>query len=505
MKVKKTLLTVILAVVLIAALVLTACGPAEPVEQTPVVTGVSVTPASATVTAGATLPLSATVTGTGNISQAVTWSSSDNAVATVSISGIVVAHTQGNAVITATAVGTTISGTANIIVSQAHTGGTPPGNGNNNNNGNGNGPEPGNGDFIAISAGGNHSLAIDADGNLWAWGENFIGQLGDGTTEDRFTPVRIMSGTVFQKISAGYHHNLAICVQGNLWAWGDNTHGQLGNGDFGWDNYSSKPIRIMPETTFLQISAGERHSLSIDSHGNLWAWGSNLSGQIGDGTYDWSLPRPIPTHIMQGFAFSLISAGFGHNLALDLEGQLWAWGRNFQGQIGDGTTDDRLTPVPIKPDTTIKQISAGSDHSLAIDSSGNLWAWGRNFEGQLGNGTTYARHLPVHIMQGTAFTSISASWSHNLAIDVHGNIWAWGRNDEGQIGDGTYGWENTRLLPVSVKYGTEFIHIGAGVSHSLAVDTDGYLWAWGGNWIGQLGDGTQECRHTPVRIVLVSS
>ena len=388
------LIAVIVAVVPVAALALVACGLFG-------ITGVFVdTPILTALNIGDTLPLRATVRGTGfSISQTVEWQSSDTSVASVYENGIVTAYAPGDATITATAVGTSISGAINITVNQPREGGSK---------------------SAVVSAGDRHSLAIDIYGNLWAWGDNMRGQLGDGTKVSSHVPIQIMQGTTFSQISAGGGHSLAIDTQGNLWTWGASELGQRGNGFSVLINYHLPPFptHIMPGTKFSQISAGGFHSLAIDTHGNLWAWDSSRWGQIGDGTAGWSDFSPTPVHIMQGIKFSNISTGSAHSLAIDSQNDVWAWGWVGIGadesraltdinavSMLSGASSPRLPssrdvnafPIRIMQNTELSQISAGGEHSLLIDTQGNLWAWGDNCCGQLGDGTLINRPAPVAI------------------------------------------------------------------------------------------------------------
>ena len=360
--------------------------------------------------------------------------------------------------------------------------------------------------FNEIGGGSSHSLSIDSNGNLWAWGSNIYGQLGNDTTENSLVPIQVMAGTKFKEASAGRSFSLAIDTSGNLWAWGSNFGGQLGDGS---TINRSLPVQIKSGTKFIKISAGAYHSLAIDTSNNLWAWGENFYGQLGNGT---TIDKSLPVQIKSGTKFAKISAGYGHSLAIDSNNLLWAWGCNMDGQLGDGTTTHRNSPVQIKAKmfiliitittTEFAQISAGFSHSLAIDKNGNLWAWGCNGQGRLGDGTTTYRNSPVQIKFGTTFKEVSAGNSHSLAIDSNNLLWAWGYNSNGRLGDGT---TTQRNSPVQIKASngtvTQFKQIGAGEDHSLAIDMNGNLWAWGINNQGRLGDGTTTNRLSPVRII----
>ena len=355
--------------------------------------------------------------------------------------------------------------------------------------------------FFMVSAGEDHSLAIDAGGNLWAWGWNWSGQIGDGTTLTRHRPVQIMPGSLFSYVSAGQGHSFAIDAGGNLWAWGWNWHGQLGDGTM---TERHSPVRIMQGTLFTRISASASHNLAIDSERGLWAWGFNGDGRVGDGT---TLTRHSPVRVMQGTLFSHISAGVFHSLAIDAGGSLWSWGQNTYGQLGSGTRIHRLTPSRIMQDTLFLSISAGNQHSVAVDDGGNLWGWGDNRSMQLGEGGRLEGNIfapdrlsPVLIKQSQAvlFSFVSAGSGHNLAVDIDGNLWSWGSNSWGQLGDGTF--VSYRYTPVQIMTGVSLSFISAGATHNHAIDSDGNLWAWGSNISGQLGDDTSWTRRLPVRI-----
>jgi alpha-tubulin suppressor-like RCC1 family protein len=285
--------------------------------------------------------------------------------------------------------------------------------------------------FQSISAGTAHSLGIDVSGCIWSWGRSDEGQVGDGTRITRNTPVKIMIGVKFKSISTDMNHSLAIDVSGNLWAWGYNCAGQVGDGTL---ISRLSPVKIMDGIKFKCIATGGNHSLAIDVSGNLWAWGYNNAGQIGDGTF---INRLYPVKIMEGTKFISVSAGFCSSLAIDSSGKIWAWGDNSHGQLGDNTRIQRITPVKIKNDTKFSFISTGGfGHSLAIDILGNLWAWGENGVGQLGDGTNIPRNSPVPIKSGTKFKIVSAGWNHSSAVDLLGNIWTWGESSDGQLGNG---------------------------------------------------------------------
>ena len=243
-----------------------------------------------------------------------------------------------------------------------------------------------------LAAGKSHSLYIHKNRTLWAWGRNSFGQLGDGTTTDRISPVQIGSDNDWGQIVAGEYHTVAIKTDGTLWGWGLNSYGQLGDGTT-TRRYS--PVQIGSDNDWGQIVAGEFHTVAIKTDGTLWAWGWNMSGQLGDGT---TTDRISPVQIGSDNDWGQIVAGEYHTVAIKTDGTLWGWGLNSYGQLGDGTTTDRISPVPIGSDNDWGQIVAGEYHTVAIKSDGTLWAWGWNFSGQLGDGTTGNRYVPTQIL-----------------------------------------------------------------------------------------------------------
>ena len=343
-------------------------------------------------------------------------------------------------------------------------------------------------EFKKIEVGGYHTLALDKDNNLWAWGRNDYGQLGDGTTTNKTSPTKIETGITFVQLSAGDFHSAGIDNDGKLWTWGHNTWGQLGDGTVGDRKSKNVPQNIMKDKTFKKVIACGYSTLAIDMNDEIWYWGKYYGNNNGGV----SIPQKLDFKI----EYSLIS-GNSHYLFLDNQKKLWSWGSNYYGELGDGTTTQRTGPVQIMSDKQFTQVSAGDRFSLAIDDEGKIWSWGKNDYGQLGDGTTTERTNPVQITTETKFTQVSAGDSHCLAIDNEGNLWSWGLNYGGELGDGT---TTKKLNPQKVMEGVKFKQIYARYSSNLALDSNGNLWAWGVNLEGQLGDGTTTERHTPVQI-----
>ena len=385
---------------------------------------------------------------------------------------------------------------------------------------------------IAIAGGGSHSLALIADGTVRAWGMNERGQLGNDTTIDSAFPVVVRWGPnnlgglgQITAIAAGGFHSLALRSDGTARAWGDNFYGQLGDGT---DIPRLVPVEIL-STGFLDvraIAAGRDHSL--DLHGdivNTFKWGNHLDGLPGD-------PAPVQvTHVPNTAPIDAdVDGGYAHSLLLTTAGHVFAWGENDSGQLGDGTHDPHSTPLSVRQPNgvgqleDVKSIAAGIRHNLALTAGGAVYAWGKNDMSQLGDGTTDPHPLPVLVKDPPGASNgklpprrlagviaVAAGSGHSLALSADGTVWAWGSNDAGQLGDGS---TTDRSLPVRVKgprgrhrggitaaYLTGIVAIAAGGRFSLALRVDGSVWAWGANDEGQLGDGTFIDRRYPTAVV----
>jgi alpha-tubulin suppressor-like RCC1 family protein len=350
--------------------------------------------------------------------------------------------------------------------------------------------------FCQIAGGFCYTVAIDKNGRAWGWGLNNNGQLGDNSVTSRLTPVSVLGAVkTFCQIAAGSSHTIAIDKNGQAWAWGLNGNGRLG------DNSTTSrrtPVSVLGAVkTFCQIAAAGAHTVAIDKNGRAWAWGFNSNGQLGDNS---TLSRITPVSVLGTTkTFCQITGGNAHTVAIDKNGQVWSWGLNGFGQLGDNSVTSRITPVSVLGATkTFCQILTGDFHTVAIDKNGRAWGWGLNSSGQLGNNSTLSRRTPVSVLGATkTFCKISDGLCHTVAIDKNGKVWAWGANSSGQLGDNTI---TQRLTPVSVLGATKtFCQIAAGFGHTIAIDKNGQAWGWGLNNNGQLGDNSGN-RLTPVRV-----
>lgn len=339
-------------------------------------------------------------------------------------------------------------------------------------------------------------FALKDDGSLWAWGSNLYGQLGTGSTEfSSSTPTQV--GTSFKDVVPGFGCNFGIKSDKSLWGWGTNTNGELGDGG-GTDRYT--PVQIGTDFLSVTTGVGENspsspiicYTLGLKSNGDLWAWGNNLRGQLGDGT---TITRKTPTLVGSGFRWVTVGVDTAYGIKQDHT--LWSWGANTFGQLGDGSDVPRQLPGHIATD--VQAVYSVGATMFAIKSDGSLWAWGNNSHGQVGDGTQEMRRTPVRIGHGFTHIAPLSDWSV-YALKADGSLWAWGDNSRGSFGDGT---TTNRLIPTLIGTGFHMVKALTGWegAYTLAMKTDGSLWAWGDNTTGNLGDGSTDWRMTRVMVL----
>lgn len=346
------------------------------------------------------------------------------------------------------------------------------------------------------------SLPVVGQG-IVSWGDNRSGQLGDGSTAPNraYWGALNLDGT-WNAIAAGTGHSLVLKTDGSVWAWGENGKGQLG---IGTTNDARTPYTTQISNV-VAIAAGGSHSLALKSDGTVWAWGANDGGQLGSGT----LADAVSPVQVKGFFLVravAIAAGENHSLAADGNGEVWAWGKNTYGQLGDSSITDRTAPVKVKQLNNVMQVAAGANHSLALKNDGSVWAWGDRRHLQLGDGAVLSSSLtPTRVLEGLPTTpqtflsdvkAIIAGGDHNSALTNSNQVWGWGSDKFAESsgngsGLGAVGPDGTAVLFPQIMQGItgKVIAITAGANHSLALTDDGRLWAWGHNDQGQLGDST---------------
>jgi len=361
---------------------------------------------------------------------------------------------------------------------------------------------------IRIAVGHYHSLALDEDGIVWAWGQNWYGQLGDGTKTDRVLPKELTGLVGVSALSGGHNHSLALGEDGTVRAWGSNQYGQLGYGTSercsvgDVDVPCSSTPQPVTMSDVVAVDAGGQHSMALREGGEVWAWGFNGNGQLGNGTYvDQTAPVSITLPLdLASNGVESISAGALHTLAVDNDGQAWAWGNGGDGSLGGGDYNWSSIPKPVSVSTGmgfVSAVAAGTDHSLARCDDGTVWAWGTSTFGARGDGTSTTSNTPQLVDALSRVDGVDAGSRFSLALS-DGKVWAWGQNLVGQLGDGTnttcVAGNSCSLSPQQVEEEETLlegvISVAAGENFSLALKADGTVWAWGHGGYGNLGNGS---------------
>ncbi len=318
--------------------------------------------------------------------------------------------------------------------------------------------------IVAVAAGNVHSLAVQADGTVLSWGGDGTGQLGNGgENTDQAVPSLVKGISQVIAVAGGNYHSLALKSDGTVFAWGGNDYGQLGNGTRVDKN---EPVQVKGATNIIAIASGDHFCLALKSDGTILAWGRDSRGQLGDGLDDGfnASSQTAPVQVKGATNIIAIAAGGEHALALKSDGTVLAWGTNESGEIGDGTTQMRSEPVLVKGIANIVAIAAGKAHSLALKSDGTLLAWGDDSNGQIGDGGNpilgELKPVAVAVRGASKIVAVAAGATHSLALKSDGTLLAWGSNETGQIGSGRTSSQVFNVSsPVSVLLGANKIKL----------------------------------------------
>ena len=317
---------------------------------------------------------------------------------------------------------------------------------------------------LGVGFGGSNTHVIKTDGSLWGMGITIV--VGDGAAISKSSPVQVGALTDWTTFDGGSVHVHAIKTDGSLWTWGSaGSKGRLGLGNA--TSYSS-PVQVGALTDWASVSVATDVSSAVKTDGTLWTWGLAAAGFLGNGTASGDKSSPIQVGSLTDWAG--VSAGTNHALAVKTDGSLWSWGRGSTGRLGHGDTVYQSSPVQIGSLTDWSSVSVGNDHSMALKTDGTLWGWGSNTiaaKAPVGDDTVIDRSSPVQIGALTDWASISSGRRHNVALKTDGTIWAWGEGSTGQLGDGpifTY-----RKSPRQIGSETSWTNIKAGLNHSIAL------------------------------------
>jgi alpha-tubulin suppressor-like RCC1 family protein len=365
-------------------------------------------------------------------------------------------------------------------------------------------------------------------GDGYSWGYNPYGQLGDGTNTNRDVPVQVLgpggsdnlAGVV--AVGGGFYFTVALKSDGTVWTWGRNEYGQLGDGT---NTTRTVPVQVLGPggvgylTGIVAISGGYEHTIARKSDGTVWSWGANSAGQLGDGT---GTNRNVPVQVLGpgsvGYLTRVVAvSGCGsHTVALKTDGTVWTWGWGPYGQLGTANNSNQYVPVQVLGPggdgylTDVVAVGGGYNNTFGLKTDGTVWAWGGNDFGQLGDGSNTNRNVPVQVQGpgGVGFlsdvTAVSQGMYHTVALKSDGTLWAWGYNGVGQNGDGTFMERDAPvqvLGPGGVGYLTDIVGISGGNGSTTALKSDGTVWAWGYGGNGQLGQGSMTNANDPVQVL----
>ncbi len=354
--------------------------------------------------------------------------------------------------------------------------------------------------MTGVAAGWTVSCAVGLKGLAWCWGRGDRGSLGNGQTRDSTQPVLVHGVRQVRKLDGGGNWNERAVHVCGLWdqslvsCWGANDFGQLGDGTTE-DRFL--PVLVQLPGAAVDVSAGGRHSCAVLDDGTITCWGGNGSGQLGSGTtQDSSVPVPVVGLAAPALQ---VSCGLGHTCAVSTDDSVACWGANGRGQLGTGAAGGpRRRPVSVIGLSTARQVAAGGQFTCALLEDGTVWCWGRGDLGLLGDGAWSDSATPVPVSGIGNAVSLCLGANHACAVLSDGDVWCWGRNPDGRLGDGT---TEDRGEPVAVQgLAAHAVQVACGLSHTCALDAGGDVWCWGANSRGQLGDGTTRRHLTAVRV-----
>ena len=354
-------------------------------------------------------------------------------------------------------------------------------------------PPPARGIRISQADGGYlHSAAVGSDGSLYTWGDNSRGQLGRDTADKQDShpsKADTPAGVNFVHVSAGYGFSVALGSDGSLYSWGDNSRGQLGRAVTS-NTPANRPNKVEAPAgiTFVQASAGGSHVVALSSDGNIYTWGDNSAGQLGRTvTSNTPADKPGKADTPADVTFTSVSAGQGHTVAVDTQGDVYTWGDNTHGELGRSTTSipaDKPGKADTPAGATFTLASAGGSHSVAVSDDGGIYTWGNTANGRLGRDTSSTpadKPGKVETPAGITFTQASAGGAHSIALGSDGSLYTWGNSGKTS---------SDRPNKVDTPAGITFTQASAGASYCLALGSDGNLYSWGDNESGQLGRDT---------------
>jgi alpha-tubulin suppressor-like RCC1 family protein len=344
-----------------------------------------------------------------------------------------------------------------------------------------------NGSFIDIKTADFHSLALRSDGTLYAFGENDFGQLGDGSRYTRTGPVQVKGLANVVDFDTSNSHSAAVTADGSVWVWGLNDYGQLHTGG---SSEVLAPIRVSELKDIVKVRTGNRYSIALDKGGNVWFWGYNSKGQVEDEAEGTPM-KPEIVNELRGAEIKDIEAGDFHSLALSLEGNVYVWGANDFGQLGDSTLTNRYSPIKINTPSSVKFINAKGNTSICITETDKVFFWGES-------SYPAARKIsiPEEVQNISNSYIVEANNNNIVQLTKYGNVSAYGSNKYGQLGNGSY---SDRSYFSSMFSGNKAKKIATSPYNMFILGEDGCIYSVGRNEIGQLGIGTTGQSNTSLQ------
>lgn len=350
--------------------------------------------------------------------------------------------------------------------------------------------------WLSASPGGGHTCGVATDGMTFCWGANRFGQLGIGSAGGtRSTPQPVVGGLKFIRLSAGANHTCGLTDAGDVHCWGSNLLGQLGNGSLA---NSATPVKVRTNLKFEAVSAGFTHTCGITKEGGVHCWGDGRQGQLGIGSSGGSITSPAAAPISR-LTFRDVAAGGAFTCGRTRDLKLFCWGSNNNAQLGAPTTDTcpsgnkqeacSRTPIAVATDRTFFLLTVGHDKSCAVTNERNdTLCWGAFRQAP---GTP-----PASVPGAASFEMLAVGTGYACGLTA-GEIRCWGNNSSGQLGNGT---RTTSAEPVPVSGGPKFGSVRAGQRHACAITTSQHMVCWGSNLDGQLGNGSTTDSPTPVDV-----
>jgi alpha-tubulin suppressor-like RCC1 family protein len=308
---------------------------------------------------------------------------------------------------------------------------------------------------------------LKENGQLWGWGNNQHGAVGNGNFINVGSPVQVLGNHSFIKVSGGWSSVLALKQDNSLWTWG-RTY---------FDQSNASPVQIFSSFTFIDITAHNTHYptwFGLDSNGQAWGWGNNFTGQLGDGT---RTDTTSPVQVIGNHSFQKLYQGEYNTYALKSDGSLWSWGSGDTGSLGDGTNTDKSSPVQVVGNHSFTSFTAGQYTAYGLKSNGEVWSWGINDSGQLGTNNITSYSSPVQVVGNHSFQQICAVFDIFQGLKEDGSLWGMGNNRDGFVGVGEV--NNSYSSPVQVIGNQSFTHISSVNYDYFALKNNGEIWSWG--------------------------